>query len=181
MALVVAACLSAASTRSRMAADEIPCASGVLRGNAVEEFLADREITLWTKSVIIMSFFMFASRAHDICLFPRGKHVCPRLNSLCRRSSHWSFPIRDEVRETVRLLLAAKPDTLDLDWWSARMKITDDYGAKYRIWAEKLQVAPASAPVRIPNFRSRRFSSHAEMNAWKESLLREFARVAPGK
>jgi hypothetical protein len=58
------------------------------------------------------------------------------------------------------------------------MKITDNYNAKYRLWAENPRVAPAPAPVRIPNFRSRRFSSHAEMNTWKESVLRQLARSA---
>jgi len=58
------------------------------------------------------------------------------------------------------------------------MKITDDYKAKYRLWAENPRVAPAPASVRIPHFRSRRFSSHAEMNAWKESVLRDLARSA---
>jgi len=58
------------------------------------------------------------------------------------------------------------------------MKITDDYKAKYRLWVENPRVAPAPAPVRIPHFRSRRFSSHAEMNAWKESVLRDLARSA---
>jgi hypothetical protein len=61
------------------------------------------------------------------------------------------------------------------------MKITDDYKAKYRLWAENPRTVPAGAPVRIPHFRSRRFSTHAEMNAWKESVLRELARSATGR
>jgi len=61
------------------------------------------------------------------------------------------------------------------------MKITDDYKAKYRLWAEHPRTVPAAPPVRIPRFKSRRFSTHAEMNAWKESVLRELARSAPGK
>jgi len=81
----------------------------------------------------------------------------------------------------VRLLLAGKPDNLDVDWQIARMKITDDYKAKYRLWAENPRVVPASFPTAIPAFKSKRFSTHAEMNAWKESLLRELARIAPGK
>ena len=58
------------------------------------------------------------------------------------------------------------------------MKITDDYKAKYRLWAANPQVIPAGPPVRIPNFRSRKFSSHAEMNLWKESVRRELAGAA---
>jgi hypothetical protein len=60
------------------------------------------------------------------------------------------------------------------------MKATDDYRAKYRLWAKNPQVIPAAAPVRIPHFKSKRFSTHAEMNAWKESVLRQLARSAPG-
>jgi hypothetical protein len=61
------------------------------------------------------------------------------------------------------------------------MKITDDYSAKYRLWAQNPRVAPAPAPVRIPDFKSKRFSSHAEMNAWKSAVLQQLAQVAPGK
>jgi len=58
------------------------------------------------------------------------------------------------------------------------MKITDDYKAKYRLWAANPQVAPAPPATHIPNFKSRKFSSHAEMNAWKESVRRELAKAA---
>jgi hypothetical protein len=130
---------------------------------------------------------MMAERAHDICLFPRGKRVRLWLNFLRKyglRSGHRpgnARPAQDEVENVVRLLLAGKPDNLDVDWQIARMKITDDYKAKYRLWAENPRVVPASSPPRIPDFKSKRFSTHAEMNAWKESLLRQFARSAPWK
>ncbi|HEX9047897.1 MAG TPA: hypothetical protein VF988_12810, partial [Verrucomicrobiae bacterium] len=55
------------------------------------------------------------------------------------------------------------------------MKFTDDYNAKYRLWAANSVVVAAPPPVRIPNFKSRRFTSHAELNAWKNSLLRQLA------
>ena len=55
------------------------------------------------------------------------------------------------------------------------MKIVDDYSAKYRLWAERPQVIPPGPILRLPGFKSRRFSSHAEMNAWKESMLRRLA------
>jgi len=58
------------------------------------------------------------------------------------------------------------------------MKITDDYKAKYRLWAANPTVIPASAPVKVPNFKSKRFSSHAEMNAWKNSVIRELGQLA---
>jgi len=58
------------------------------------------------------------------------------------------------------------------------MKITDDYRAKYRLWASNPRVMPASAPTRIPGFKSKRFSSHAEMNAWKREVLLQLAQAA---
>lgn len=57
------------------------------------------------------------------------------------------------------------------------MKITDDYKAKYRLWAANPRVIAASAPPKLPKFASRKFSSHAEMNEWKRNLLREIAHV----
>jgi hypothetical protein len=62
-----------------------------------------------------------------------------------------------------------------------RMKITDDYQAKYRLWAAKPVVVPAPAALRLPGFKSRRFSSYAELNAWKISVLRQLAQLAPAK
>ena len=56
-----------------------------------------------------------------------------------------------------------------------RMKITDDYTAKQRLWAETPRVVPAPAAPRLPDFKSRRFSSHAEMNEWKRSVLLQLA------
>lgn len=58
------------------------------------------------------------------------------------------------------------------------MKITDNYQAKYRLWAAHPVVVPAPVPPLIPNFRSRRFASHAELNAWKRSVLLALARRA---
>ena len=64
---------------------------------------------------------------------------------------------------------------------SVLMKVTDDYNAKYRLWAANPVTVAAPAPVRVPNFKSRRFASHAEFNAWKVSLLRQLAQSAPSK
>lgn len=61
------------------------------------------------------------------------------------------------------------------------MKITDDYNAKYRLWAAKPTVVPAPAAPRLPDFKSKRFSSHAELNAWKLSVLRQRAQLTPAK
>jgi hypothetical protein len=59
------------------------------------------------------------------------------------------------------------------------MKITDDYKAKYRLWAANPVVVAAPPPPRLPKFASRKFSSHAEMNEWKRDLLRELAQSVP--
>jgi hypothetical protein len=61
------------------------------------------------------------------------------------------------------------------------MKITDDYNAKHLLWAANPTVVPASAPLKIPGFKSQRFSSHEEMNVWKKSILRQLAKSSPGK
>jgi hypothetical protein len=60
------------------------------------------------------------------------------------------------------------------------MKITDDYKAKYRFWAENPRVAPAPAPPKLPRFKSRKFASHLEMNEWKRSVIRQLAQNSPG-
>ena len=57
------------------------------------------------------------------------------------------------------------------------MKISDDYKAKYRLWARNLKVVPPGDPVRIPHFKSKRFKSHEEMNRWKEEMIKQLART----
>ena len=59
------------------------------------------------------------------------------------------------------------------------MKITDDYNAKIRLWAENPRVVPAPSGPKLPGFKSRRFSSHVEMNEWKRSLLLCLAQSSP--
>jgi hypothetical protein len=61
------------------------------------------------------------------------------------------------------------------------MKATDDYNAKFRLWAANPTVVPAFAAPKVPGFKSRRFASHAELNEWKASVLRQLAKVAPAK
>jgi hypothetical protein len=58
------------------------------------------------------------------------------------------------------------------------MKITDDYNAKYRLWAAKPTVIAAGEALKLPGFKSRRFTSHAELDAWKASVLRQMAAAA---
>jgi hypothetical protein len=60
------------------------------------------------------------------------------------------------------------------------MKISDDYQAKIRLWAANPKVIPLPGP-KLPAFRSRKFSSSAEMNAWKHELLKQAAQMAPGQ
>ena len=54
--------------------------------------------------------------------------------------------------------------------------MTDNYRAKYRLWAEEVRVVPAPAAPVIPGFTSRRFATHAEMNEWKRTVLLALAR-----
>jgi hypothetical protein len=56
------------------------------------------------------------------------------------------------------------------------MKISDDYRAKVRLWAEQPRVVPLPDAPPLPRFSARRFRSHEEMNRWKQDLLREVAR-----
>lgn len=53
---------------------------------------------------------------------------------------------------------------------------TDDREAKIKIWVKENRVALMPKAVGFPTFRCRRFSSGAEMNAWKKELLEETAR-----
>ena len=59
------------------------------------------------------------------------------------------------------------------------MKVTDDYKAKLRLWAANQAVAPLPPPPALPRFSAQKFQTHAEMNAWKQSLLRQLAREGP--
>jgi hypothetical protein len=61
------------------------------------------------------------------------------------------------------------------------MKVSDDYNARYRLWAANPIVAPVGKAVRLPGFKSRRFANHAELNAWKLSVLLQLARTLPAR
>lgn len=56
------------------------------------------------------------------------------------------------------------------------MKITDDYRAKIRLWAEHQRVVALPVGPPLPKFSAQRFRSHQEMNRWKHELLLELAR-----
>ena len=55
------------------------------------------------------------------------------------------------------------------------MKFTDNYNAKYEIWAREPKVSPLPAVLGIPRFKSKKFSSYKELNAWKKSLIDQIA------
>ena len=55
------------------------------------------------------------------------------------------------------------------------MKFTDNYDAKYEIWARESKVYPLPTVSGIPRFKSKKFSSYDELNSWKKSLLDQIA------
>lgn len=56
------------------------------------------------------------------------------------------------------------------------MKIVDDYNAKLRLWVSEQRVVALPPGPRLPKFRAQKFRTHAEMNRWKEDLLRQIVR-----
>ena len=56
------------------------------------------------------------------------------------------------------------------------MKYTDDYLAKYKIWAAERKVHSLPRFTGLPPFKSKKFNTYEEYNAWKEEYLREIAR-----
>ena len=56
-----------------------------------------------------------------------------------------------------------------------QMKFTDNYKAKLEIWARECKVHPLPAFTGVPRFGAKKFSSYAELNAWKKDLLEQIA------
>ena len=61
------------------------------------------------------------------------------------------------------------------------MKAADDIQAKVRFWAAEasrpgFRPRPCPVPENLPRFSPQRFSSYAELNAWKHGYLLEIAR-----
>jgi len=61
------------------------------------------------------------------------------------------------------------------------MKTADDYHAKIRFWVAEaskpgFRPRPCPVPETLPPFSPQRFSSYAELNAWKHRYLLEIAR-----
>jgi hypothetical protein len=56
-----------------------------------------------------------------------------------------------------------------------KMKFTDDYSAKVRLWIDRSEVVSVPRISGIPKFSAKKFSSHKEMNAWKKDLIKQIA------
>ena len=55
------------------------------------------------------------------------------------------------------------------------MKFTDDYNAKYVIWARESRVYALPRITGLPHFGSKKFSSYEDLNRWKRALLLDAA------
>jgi hypothetical protein len=55
------------------------------------------------------------------------------------------------------------------------VKISDDYDAKIALWARESRVYPLPKMINLPAFKSRKFRSYEEFNAWKRQYLEEIA------
>lgn len=55
------------------------------------------------------------------------------------------------------------------------MHSKDDYDAKLTMWAKNPEFPPMPEMEPLPGFKSAKFSSYAEMNAWKRKMLMEIA------
>jgi hypothetical protein len=62
------------------------------------------------------------------------------------------------------------------------VKHTDDYDAKFKIWARDPKPQPEIVVPLPPKFSPKRFNSYAEYNKWKDEQIRDWAlREAQGK
>jgi hypothetical protein len=57
------------------------------------------------------------------------------------------------------------------------VKISDDYRAKVRLWAMRPAVVALPPGPTLPGFTAQKFHTHAELNQWKKSRLRELAQT----
>ncbi len=55
------------------------------------------------------------------------------------------------------------------------IKATDDYNAKYRLWARNPKVCALPRPVGLLRFGHKSFNSYEELNSWKREYLRQIA------
>ncbi|HEY8239892.1 MAG TPA: hypothetical protein VIH35_00515 [Kiritimatiellia bacterium] len=56
------------------------------------------------------------------------------------------------------------------------MKFTDDYKAKYEIWARNPRVVRMPRIANLPKFPPQKFNNYEELHAFKKWLLDELAR-----
>jgi hypothetical protein len=56
--------------------------------------------------------------------------------------------------------------------------ISDDYNAKFTIWAADPKPQPEIPVPPLPKFSPKRFNSYEEFNRWKDELRRQVAREA---
>jgi hypothetical protein len=59
------------------------------------------------------------------------------------------------------------------------VKFTDDYNAKYKIWAADPKPQLGIPEPKLPKFSPKRFSSYEDMNRWKRELLDQIVREMP--
>ena len=57
-----------------------------------------------------------------------------------------------------------------------KRKFTDDYEAKYEIWARERRVIAQPRPANLPRFKPQKFSSYEEFNRWKRELIEQVIR-----
>ena len=56
-----------------------------------------------------------------------------------------------------------------------RSKFTDDYSAKFRLFARSPKIVSMPVLEGLPKFASKKFSNYDELNAWKRQYLMEIA------
>jgi len=59
------------------------------------------------------------------------------------------------------------------------VKFTDDYDAKYKIWAMDPKPQPIVPLPKMPKFKSRRFSSYEEYEEFRKQLIQRLAVEGP--
>lgn len=57
------------------------------------------------------------------------------------------------------------------------MKISDDYRAKVRLWAQQPTVVPLPKMPPLPPFKAQKFRTHEQMNQWERALLERLGKL----
>ena len=61
------------------------------------------------------------------------------------------------------------------------MKITDDYNAKYDLWARSGKAVRVPHILNLPRFGHRRFDTYEQLAAWKQFLQDELFKLGGPK